>query len=66
MAFEFHPVRCPDCERHPVVGEIGTGSARFKCPDCHRRVWAISDGAEVRTVMTDMARKRVGAKLAVA
>lgn len=57
---DFQAVRCPECERRgvdpvPVVMEVAMGLARGKCPNrqCRRRVWALSDGRELRTGMVD-------------
>lgn len=54
---EFQPVRCPGCS--VVVMEIATGMSRGKCPRCHRRVWALCDGHEVRIGMVDRPRERL-------
>lgn len=55
----FHVVRCPACLPAPVVLEIVTGLARGKCPQCKRRVWATSDGGQVRVGMVDIPLSRL-------
>jgi uncharacterized protein (DUF779 family) len=62
---DFLAVRCPLCAQRgmrpaPVVLEVATGLARGKCPVCHKRVWASSDGHEVRVGMVDEPPARVG------
>lgn len=56
---EFQPVRCPSCGA--VVMEIATGMARGRCPGryCRRRVWAVSDGSEVRIGMVDAPQRKL-------
>jgi phage FluMu protein Com len=47
---EFRPVRCPECNT-VVMDAAFTGQVRPLCPGCKRRVWAISDGSEIRIFM---------------
>ena len=54
---DFRAVRCPACD--VVVMEIATGLARGKCSGCKRRVWAMSNGSEVRIGMVDAPKVRL-------
>jgi len=56
---DFTPVHCPVCDS--IVMEIATGLSRGKCPNrqCKRRVWAMSDGHEVRIGMVDAPKLRL-------
>lgn len=61
----FFEVECPECRRRggrQVVMEIATGLARGKCPHCKRRVWAASDGRELRIGMVDAPARVLTAK----
>ncbi len=54
---EFRVVRCPRCD--VVVMEIAMGLVRGKCPSCKHRVWASSNGHEVRVGMVDAPKVRL-------
>lgn len=49
----FFPVACPRCGE--IVMEIATGLVRVRCRgrSCKARVWAMSDGKEVRVGLVD-------------
>ena len=55
----FKAVLCP--VDRSVVMEVAKGLCRGKCPTCHKRIWASSDGSEVRVGIVDSAPKRLAA-----